>query len=38
MFSGQRKFKSPGMTLFESIEVVDNTRQTLKMANGKVEK
>lgn len=32
------KLESSGLTLFESINVVNNTRETLKMANGKVGK
>jgi len=32
------KLESSGLTLFESFEVVNNTRETLKMANGKVGK
>ncbi|XP_022168863.1 uncharacterized protein LOC111032735 [Myzus persicae] len=32
------KLDSSGLTLFKSIEVVNTTRETLKMANGKVEK
>jgi hypothetical protein len=32
------KLESSGLTLFESINVVNNTREALKMANGKVEK
>jgi len=32
------QLESSGLTLFESINVVNNTRETLKMANGKVGK
>jgi hypothetical protein len=32
------KLESSGLTLFESINVVNNTRETLKMTNGKVGK
>jgi len=32
------KLESSGLTLFESINIVNNTRETLKMANGKVGK
>jgi hypothetical protein len=32
------KLESSGLSLFESINVVNNTRETLKMANGKVRK
>ncbi|KAL4131275.1 hypothetical protein QTP88_008612 [Uroleucon formosanum] len=32
------KLESSGLTLLESIEVLNNTRETLKMANGKIGK
>lgn len=32
------KLESSGLALFESIEVVNNTRETLKMASGKIGK